>query len=67
MVGMSEIGFGFELFSYPWLISPVSLSGLEPLLLTARDFLDALSHGQMLRHRAAEFVNGLADFAATSL
>ena len=49
---------------HPWLISPVGLSGLQPLLLPTCDFLDALGHGQILRHRAAQFVNGLADFAA---
>ncbi len=40
------------------------LPGLEPLLFTALNFFDALRHGQVLRHRAAQFVNGLADFAA---
>ena len=49
--------------SAPW-PSSGSLPSLEPLLLPARDFLDALGHGQILRHRAAQFVNGLADFAA---
>ena len=42
----------------------ILLTSLEPLLLPARDFLDAFGHGQILRHRAAEFVNCLADFAA---
>ena len=37
--------------------------GLQPLLLPALHFLDALGHGQILRHRAAQFVNGLANFA----
>jgi hypothetical protein len=42
----------------------VELPSLEPFLLPALDFLDALGAGQALRHRAAAFVNGAADFAA---
>ena len=49
---------GFQPFESASIRSP----NLEPLLLPARDFLDALGHGQILRHRAAEFVNGLADY-----
>jgi hypothetical protein len=40
------------------------LPGLEPLLLPAHDFSDALGPRQILRHRTAQFVNRFADFAA---
>ena len=46
--------------------SPTKISHLcfDSRLLPARNFLDALGYGQILWHRAAQFVNGLADFAA---
>jgi len=37
---------------------------LSAVPLPALDFPDALGTGQVFRHRAAEFVNGAADFAA---
>jgi hypothetical protein len=49
------------------LISPFSLSGgFQPIFLPALDFLDVLGDKQVFRHRAAEFVNGAADFAVSS-
>ena len=50
-------------FRARWKLNRSFLRGLEPLLLPALDFLDAFGHRQVLRHRAAQLVDGFAHLA----
>ena len=49
---------GRSILKFPLLFS------FEPLFLAALDFFDALDRGQVFRHGAAEFTDGLPDFPA---